>query len=66
MGLVYVCTVYVFNLPDMRLHHHLHLQDAVLSLCALNSCGVHYGGDEMKYRVLLGLAIILFFGILQV
>ncbi|KAL5460194.1 hypothetical protein EMCRGX_G033622 [Ephydatia muelleri] len=61
-------SVYVFNLPDMRLHHHLHLQDAVLSLCALNGCGVHYGGDEMKYRVLLGLAngtIILFFGINQ-
>ena len=60
--------VYVFNLPDMHLHHHLHLQDAVLSLCALNGCGVHYGGDEMKYRVLLGLAngtIILFFGINQ-
>eukprot|EP00731_Ephydatia_muelleri_P031118 Em0022g632a len=57
-----------FNLPDMRLHHHLHLQDAVLSLCALNGCGVHYGGDEMKYCVLLGLAngtIILFFGINQ-
>ena len=61
-------SVYVFNLPDMRLHHHLHLQDAVLSLCALNGCGVHYGGDKMKYRVLLGLAngtIILFFGINQ-
>ena len=59
-------SVYVFNLPDMRLHHHLHLQDAVLSMCALNGCGIYYGGDEMKYRVLLGLAngtIILFFGI---
>eukprot|EP00731_Ephydatia_muelleri_P031125 Em0022g639a len=61
-------SVYVFNLPDMRLHHHLHLHNAVLSLCALNGCGVHYGGDKRKYRVLLGLAngtIILFFGINQ-
>ena len=61
-------SVYVFNLPDMCLHHHLHLQDAVLSLCALNGCGVHNSGDEMKYRVLLGLAngtIILSFGINQ-
>ena len=61
-------SVYVFNFPDMRLHHHLYLQDAMLSLCALNGCGDLYGGDEMKYRVLLGLAngsIILFFGINQ-
>lgn len=61
-------SVYVFNLPDMRRHHHIHLQDAVLSLCALNMLGG--GGGEgpqgMSYRVLVGLAngtIIMFLGL---
>lgn len=58
-------SAYVFNLPDMRRHHYIHLQDAVLSLCAVNDSGIMFGGDEMKYRVLVGLAngtIILFLG----
>ena len=49
-------SVYVFNLPDMRRHHYIHLQDAVLSLAALNGTAVRYGGELMKYRVLIGLA----------
>lgn len=55
-------SVYIFNLPDMRRHHHIHLQDAVLSLCAINRCT---GGEDMQYRILVGLAngtIILFLG----
>ena len=59
-------SVYVFNLPDMKKYHYSHLQDAVLSLCAINDTGVKYGGDQMKYRVLVGLAngtIILFYGL---
>lgn len=49
-------SVYVFKLPDMRQHHYIHLQDAVLSLAALNRIAVRYGGDQMKYRVIVGLA----------
>ena len=59
-------SVYVFKLPDMRRHHYIRLQDAVLSLVALNKISVRYGGDEMKYRVLVGLAngtIIQFIGV---
>ena len=58
-------SVYVFKLPNMRQHHHIHLQDAVLSLCALNRLGHESGGDTMHYRVLVGMAngtIILFLG----
>lgn len=61
-------SVYVFNLPDMRRHNYIHLQDAVLSLAALNKLAVRYGGEQMKYRVLVGLAngtIIQFLGIHQ-
>ena len=61
-------SVYVFKLPDMRRHHYIHLQDAVLSLAALNKVAVWYGGDEMKYRVLVGLAngtVIQFLGVHQ-
>ena len=61
-------SVYVFNLPDMRRHNYIHLQDAVLSLAALNKTAVPYGGDLMKYRVLVGLAngtIIQFLGVHQ-
>ena len=60
-------SVYVFNLPDMRRHHHIHLQDAVLSVCAVNNLADKFGGEEMKYRVLVGLAngtVILFLGFL--
>ena len=50
--------VYVFKLPDMRRHHHVHLQDAVLSLCAVNR--LRGTGEEeekeMKYRVVVGMA----------
>ena len=59
-------SVYVFKLPDMRRNHHIHLQDAVLSLCAINRLKEGRGGEEMKYRVLVGLAngtIILFLGL---
>lgn len=59
-------SVYVFNLPDMRRHHHIHLQDAVLSLCAINKLADRLGGEDMHYRVLVGLAngtIILFLGL---
>ena len=61
-------SVYVFNLPEMRRHHYIHLQDAVLSLSAMNDAGIKFGGDGMKYRVLVGLAngtIILFLGVHQ-
>lgn len=61
-------SVYVFNLPDMRRHNYIHLQDAVLSVVALNKVAVKYGGEKMKYRVLVGLAngtIIQFLGIHQ-
>lgn len=59
-------SVYVFNLPNMRRHHHIHLQDAVLCLCAINSLADKHGGEEMSYRVLVGLAngtVILFLGL---
>lgn len=59
-------SVYVFKLPDMRRNHHIHLQDAVLSLCAINNLADGLGGQEMRYRVLVGLAngtIILFLGL---
>ena len=62
-------SVYIFNLPNMRRHHHIHLQDAVLSLCAVNhqADNIDPSPDkEMRYRVLVGLAngtIILFLGI---
>jgi leucine-rich repeat kinase 1 len=59
-------SVYVFKLPDMRRNHHIHLQDAVLSLCAINQLADVQGGKEMQYRVLVGLAngtIILFLGL---
>ena len=58
--------VYVFRLPDMRRHHYIHLQDAVLSLVAFNQSSINFGGDLMKYRVLVGLAngtVILFLGV---
>ncbi len=54
-------SVYVFNLPDMRRHHHLHLPDAVLTLCAFNQ----NRDRETRLRVLVGLAngtIIVFLG----
>ena len=57
-------SVYVFDLPDMKSHHYIHLQDAVLSLKVVNECD----GEEMKHRALVGLAngsIILFYGIHQ-
>jgi len=60
-------SVYVFNLPDMRRHHHIHLQDAVLSICAVNNTAAKLGeADYMPYRVLVGLAngtVILFLGV---
>ena len=61
-------SVYVFKLPDMRRHHYIHLQDAVLSLAALNKRAVSYGGEQTKYRVIVGMAnggIIQFLGVHQ-
>ena len=61
-------SVYVFKLPDMRTHHYIHLQDAVLSLTALNKMAVSYGGEQTKYRVLVGMAngaLIQFLGVHQ-
>lgn len=61
-------SVYVFNLPDMRRHHHIHLQDAVLTLCAVNYLAEQSAGPEMRLRVLVGLAngtIIVFLGQLK-
>ncbi|CAI8010339.1 Leucine-rich repeat serine/threonine-protein kinase 1, partial [Geodia barretti] len=61
-------SVYVFKLPDMRTHHYIHLQDAVLSLAALNKLAVSYGGEQTKYRVLVGMAngaLIQFLGVHQ-
>ena len=61
-------SVYVFKLPDMRTHHYIHLQDAVLSLSALNRLAVNYGGEVTKYRVLVGMAngaLIQFLGLHQ-
>lgn len=52
-------SVYVFNLPEFKSHHYIHLQDAVLSLKVINDSS----SDE--YRSLVGLAngtIILFMG----
>lgn len=61
-------SVYTFNLPNTRRHHHIHLQDAVLSLCAVNHMADRLGpqAKDMRYRVLVGLAngtIILFLGV---
>ena len=59
-------SVYVFNLPEMRRHHHIHLQDAVLALCAVNRIADKVcDKPEMRYKVLVGLAngtIIVFLG----
>jgi leucine-rich repeat kinase 1 len=54
-------SVYIFNLPDMKNHHYIHLQDAVLSLKVLNKDT----DENIKYQTLIGLAngtIILFLG----
>lgn len=60
-------SVYVFKLPDMRRHHHIHLQDAVLSICAVNNITEKLGSEGgVMHRVLVGLAngtVILFLGV---
>lgn len=62
-------SVYVFDLPDMKSHHYIHLQDAVLSLQVINDDGGEQpGSGELQHRALVGLAngsIILFYGIHQ-
>ena len=59
-------SVYVFNLPDMKSHHYIHLQDAVLSLKVVNNQPKLVStDDDHQYHVLVGLAngtIILFMG----
>ena len=59
-------SVYVFNLPDMRRHHHIHLQDAALCVQAINDRIAGTTSEDVKYRALVGLAngtIILFLGV---
>lgn len=59
-------SVYVFNLPDMKSHHYIHLQDAVLSLKVANN--VYSNNTSSVYQTLVGLAngtIILFMGKFQ-
>lgn len=61
-------SVYVFNLPDMRRHHHIHLQDAVLCVQAVNDTITQTSTEDLKYRVVVGLAngtIIFFLGVLD-
>ena len=62
-------SVYVFNLPDMRRHHHIHLQDAALCVEAVNDRIVQTTpSEETRYRTLVGLAngtIILFLGVTE-
>ena len=62
-------SVYVFNLPDMRRHHHIHLQDAALCVEAVNDRLVQTtSSEETRYRTLVGLAngtIILFLGVVE-
>lgn len=58
-------SLHVFDLPDMKNHHSIHLQDAVLSLLAVNG-GPQAGSHQLLcYRVFAGLAngsIIMFSG----
>lgn len=59
-------SVYVFNLPDMRRHHHIHLQDAALCVQAINDRIAQTTVEDLGYRALVGLAngtIILFLGV---
>lgn len=59
-------SVYVFNLPDMRRHHYIHLQDAALCVLAINNRIAQTSTEDLKYRTLVGLAngtIILFLGV---
>ncbi len=61
-------SVYVFNLPDMRRHHHIHLQDAALCVQAVNDRTAQSGAEELAYRALVGLAngtIIVFLGVME-
>ena len=58
-------SVYVFDLPDMKSHHYIHLQDAVLSLKVVNDQVQLTDQAVHQYHVLVGLAngtIILFMG----
>ena len=55
----------VFNLPHMKDHHSIHLQDAVLSLLAVNGTPQADSHPELRYRVFAGLAngsIVMFSG----
>ena len=59
-------SVYVFNLPDMRRHHYIHLQDAALCVEAVNDKTAQSEVEELAYRALVGLAngtIIIFLGV---
>lgn len=54
-------SVYVFDLPDMKTNNYIHLQDAALTVKAINDME----SEERKHWVLVGLAngtVILFLG----
>ena len=56
-------SVYIFNLPELKSHHYIHLQDAVLSLKVVNNNSSN--NPDSPYYALVGLAngtIILFLG----
>lgn len=58
-------SLHVFDLPDMKNHHSIHLQDAVLSLLAINGSPRADSPQLLCYRVFAGLAngsIIMFSG----
>ena len=58
-------SLHVFDLPDMKNHHSIHLQDAVLSLLAVNGAPQSDSHQLLCYRVFAGLAngsIIMFSG----
>ena len=59
-------SLHVFTIPGMTGHHSVHLQDAVLSILAINNCPMHGDNPFLKYRVFVGLAngtIVVFTGI---
>ena len=61
-------SLHVFDVTDWSNHHSIHLQDAVLSILALNNSAVTKNDPTLGYRVFVGLAngtIIIFTGMLK-
>jgi GTPase SAR1 family protein len=61
-------SLHVFDVTDWSNHHSVHLQDAVLSILALNDAPITKNNPNLRYRVFAGLAngtIIIFTGILK-